>query len=92
MAAIGALKAGEAGGEVATAKEGFDGGSGCGVEWAEGFAVFSFVVGEEYVPAVADELPEGRGAGAAGLVNKWHKECSQEHLLHDARSGVVVRF
>jgi hypothetical protein len=25
---------------------------------------------------VVDELPEGRGAGAAGLVNGGHKECS----------------
>jgi hypothetical protein len=25
---------------------------------------------------VADELPEGRGAGAAGLVSGGHKECS----------------
>ena len=76
VAAIGTLEAGEAGGEVATAEEGFDGGSGGGVERAEGLAVFNFVVGEEVVPAVADELPEGRGAGAAGLVSGGHKECS----------------
>jgi hypothetical protein len=25
---------------------------------------------------VADELPEGRGAGTAGLVDRGHKECS----------------
>jgi hypothetical protein len=25
---------------------------------------------------VADELPEGRGAGTAGLVSGRHKECS----------------
>jgi hypothetical protein len=25
---------------------------------------------------VVDKLPEGRGAGAAGLVSGWHKECS----------------
>jgi len=76
VAAIGALEAGEAGGEVATAEERFDGGSGGGVERAEGFAEFGFVVGEEVVPAVVDELPKGRGAGAAGLVGGWHKECS----------------
>ncbi len=76
VAAIGALEAGEAGGEVATAEEGFHGGSGYGVERAEGLAVFNFVVGEEFVPAVADELPEGRGAGTAGLVSGRHKECS----------------
>jgi hypothetical protein len=33
-------------------------------------------VGEEGVPAVVDDLPEGRSAGAAGLVNRRHKECS----------------
>jgi len=76
VAAVGALEAGEAGGEVATAEEGFDGGRGGGVERAEGLAVFAFVAGEEFVPAVADELPEGRGAGAAGLVSGRNKECS----------------
>jgi len=76
VAAIGALEAGEAGGEVATAEERFNGGSGGGVERAEGLAVFGFVVGEEVVPAVVDELPKGRGAGAAGLVDGRHKKCS----------------
>jgi hypothetical protein len=76
VAAVGALEAGEAGGEVATAEEGFDGGSGGGVERAEGLAVFAFVVGQKGVPAVVDKLPEGRGAGTAGLVNGRHKECS----------------
>jgi hypothetical protein len=33
-------------------------------------------VGEEGVPAVVDDLPEGRGARAAGLVDGGHKECS----------------
>lgn len=76
MAAVGALESREAGGEVATAEEGFDGGSGCVVERAEILAVPFFVVGKEFVPAVVDKLPEGRGAGAAGLVSGWHKECS----------------
>ena len=96
MAAGGALEAGEAGGEVATAEEGFDGGGGGRVERAEILAVFgltasmrsgpasrkcryragAFVVGEEFIPAVVDELPEGRGAGAARLVNGRHEECS----------------
>ena len=69
VAAIGTLEAGEAGGEVATAEEGFDGGRGGGVERAEGLAVFAFIVGQKSVPAVVDELPEGRGAGAAGLID-----------------------
>ena len=76
VTAIGALEAGEAGGEVAAAEEGFDGGSGCGVKRAEGFAVFAFVAGEEVVPAVVDELPERRGTRTAGLVRGRHKECS----------------
>lgn len=76
VTAVGALEAGEAGGEIATAEEGLDGGGGSGVERAEGLAVFVFVVGEEFVPAVADELPERRGAGVAWLVNGGHKECS----------------
>jgi hypothetical protein len=76
VAAVGALEAGEAGGEVTAAEEGLDGGGGGGVERAEGFAVFAFIVGQKSVPAVANELPEGRGAGAAMLVCGRHKECS----------------
>jgi hypothetical protein len=73
VTAIGALESREAGGEVAAAEEGFDGGDGGRVEWAEILAVFRFVVGEEFVPAVVDELPKGRGARAAGLVDGRHK-------------------
>lgn len=76
MPAVGTLETGEAGGEVATAKKGLNGGYGRGRERAEGFAVFRFVVGEEVVPAVVDELPEGRGAGTAGLVDGRHNKCS----------------
>jgi hypothetical protein len=76
VAAIGALEAGEAGSEVATAQEGFDGGDGGRVERAEILAVPFFVFGQKSVPTVVDELPEGRGAGAAGLVDAGHKECS----------------
>ena len=76
VAAVGALKPGEAGGEVATTEEGFDGVDGGGVERAEGFAVFAFVVGEEFVPAVVDGLPEGGGAGTSGMVDGRHKDCS----------------
>lgn len=39
------------------------------VEPAEILAVPFFVVGEEFVPAVLDELPEDRCARAAGLVD-----------------------
>ena len=76
VAAIRALEAGEAGGEVATAEKGLDGGDGGGRERAEGFAVVFFVIGEEVVPAVVDELPEGRSAGMTGMVDGRHKKCS----------------
>lgn len=76
MAAIGAFEARESRGKITAAEEGYDGGSGCGVERAEILAVFAFVVGEEVVPTVVDKLPERRGAGTAGLVDGWHKECS----------------
>lgn len=42
------LSAGEAGGEVAAAEEGFDGDGGGGVERAEGFAVKFFVAGDDW--------------------------------------------
>jgi hypothetical protein len=58
VAAVGALEAGEAGGEVAATEEGLDGGDSVGVEWAEGLAMLLFVVCEEVVPAVVDDLPE----------------------------------
>ena len=76
VAAVGALESGEAGSEVTATEEGLDGGVGGGVERAEIVAVFAFVVGKEVVPAVVDELPEGRSAGAAGLVGDRHKVCS----------------
>ena len=71
-----ALVAGEAGGEVAATEKGLDGGDGVGAEWAEGFSVVFFVTSEEVVPFVVDELPKGRGAGTAGLVDGRHKKCS----------------
>lgn len=86
VAAVRAPEAGEAGGEVTTAEEGFDGGGGRRVERAEILAVAFFVVGEETVPAVVDELPEGRGARAAGIVDGGHKKCSYEQLLCEMRS------
>ena len=73
VTAVGALESGEAAGEVTAAEEGLDGGDGGGLKRAEGFAVAGFVAGEEFVPAVVDELPEGRGAGTAGLVSAGHK-------------------
>ena len=58
VAAVWALETCEAGGEVAATEEGLEGGDGVGAEWAEGLAVLLFVVCEEIVPAVVDELPE----------------------------------
>ena len=58
----------------------FADGDGGGVERTEGRAV-AFLMGREKVrPAVMDELPERRGAGAAGLMDGRHKECVSEHL------------
>ena len=76
VATIRALEAGEAGGEVATAEKGLDGGDGGRRERAEGFTVVFLVVGEEVIPAVVDKLPEGRGAGTTRLVDGRHKKCS----------------
>ena len=76
VAAVGALQAGEALGQVTAAQEGLDDRHGGGVERAVGAAMAGFVVGEEVGPAVVDGLPEGRGAGAAGLVNGRHRRCS----------------
>ena len=72
--------------EEAVAKE-FDGGTevfgGHAVEAAVGGEesvggkdVEVGVVDEKVVPAVVDDLPKGRGAGTAGLVDGRHKECS----------------
>ncbi len=76
VAAVGALEASEAGSEVAIAEEGFDGGGGYGVERSKMLAVSCLAVGRKSGPAVVNELPDGRGAGAAGLANGWHKMCS----------------
>jgi hypothetical protein len=55
-----AVEAGEAGGEVAAAEEGLDGGYSAGTERAEGIAVMLLVVREKVIPAVVNDLPEGR--------------------------------
>jgi hypothetical protein len=38
--------------------------------------VFFLVGGEECFPSGREGLPEWGGAGPAGLVDGWHKECS----------------
>lgn|GEM_PF-1112669 len=92
VAAIRALEPGEAGGEVTAAEKGLDGADGGGWKRAEGFAVFRFVVCEEVIPAMVDELPEGRGTGTAGLIDGRHKKCSYEQCLCEARSGGMNRI
>ncbi|MGB6219885.1 MAG: hypothetical protein WBG04_02545 [Haloferula sp.] len=92
VAAVGTLYTGEAGGKVAATKKTFDGGDGLASERAEAFAMAGFVLGEEVIPAVVDELPEGRGARTPGLVDGGHKECSKEHLLCEASSGGIDRM
>ncbi len=80
LAAGNGLRAGEARRQVAAAEEELDDGDGGGVERTVGRAV-AFLMGREKVrPAVMDELPERRGAGAAGLMDGRHKECAYEHL------------
>jgi hypothetical protein len=58
VAAVRAKQAGEAGGEIATAEEGTDGGNGIGAQGTHGGAVVPFVFGEEIVPGVVDDLPQ----------------------------------
>jgi hypothetical protein len=53
------VKVGEAGGENAAPEKGADGGDGIGAQWSHGAAVVLFVGGEEVVPGVVDDLPEG---------------------------------
>ena len=92
MAAVRAFEARESGGKVATAEEGFDGCDGGRVERAENRAVIFFIISDEGTPAVIDKLPQRRGTGTAGLVDRWHKVCSYEHFLCGARSGVIDRI
>jgi hypothetical protein len=92
VAAIGALKAGEASGEVAAAVEAIDDGDRVGAEGTVGLAMAVLVVGEEFAPGVVDNLPEGRGAGSSGLVDGGHKECSEEQSMCGARLGGMDRM
>ena len=68
MAAIGVgtLEAGESGGEVATFVEVVYGIDGEGAKRAVALAVFGFVVGEEIIPGMVDDLPERGGSGRRG--------------------------
>ena len=57
MATVGAVEAGEPGGEIAAAVELIDHGDGVSAQRAVDFAVDSFVSGEKIVPGMADDLP-----------------------------------
>jgi len=59
VAAIRAVEAGEPGGEIAAAEEGADGGGGIRTQWSHGAAMVLFVTGEEIVPGMVNDLPEG---------------------------------
>jgi hypothetical protein len=59
VAAIGAVEAGEAGSEIAAPEKGADGGDGIGAQRSHGAAMVFFVAGEEVIPGLVDDLPEG---------------------------------
>ena len=82
MAAIGAVEAEEAGGEVAAAEEVADGGEDVGAEWSDGGAVVFLVGGEEGVPSGGDQLRE-YGAGTVRLT--WRLLRSQRHCRPPCR-------
>ena len=72
VAAIGALEAGEACGEVAAPEKGADGVDGIRAERPHGGAVVLFVGGNEGVSCRVDDLPEVRSARAARMVDRGH--------------------
>ena len=53
---------------------GSDGGDGFPAQRPHRAAVVLFVTGEEIIPGVVDDLPEGRGARAARVVNRGHND------------------
>jgi len=73
VAAVGALEAGESGREVAAAVELLDDVDGVGSKRTVGLAARAFVVGEETVPGVVDDLPERGCAGTPRAVDGRHK-------------------
>jgi hypothetical protein len=84
------MEAAEAGCEVAAAEEGADGGDRLGAQRPHGTAVVLFVAGEEIVPGVINNLPEGRGARAARVVDRGH-ERRWEHSSGQRRRAQECR-
>ena len=79
MAAVGALETGESGGKVAAAVELVDHRHGIPAQRAMSPAMAGFIVGDEFVPGVVDDLPKGRGARTAGPIDGRYK-CFFEHF------------
>ena len=72
VSAVRTLESRKSGSEVAAAVELADDVDGVGAEGTVDGAVTLFVAGDEIRPAVVDDLPEGRGAGAARAVDRGH--------------------
>ena len=70
VAAVGAVEAEKAGGEVAAAEEIADGGEDVRAERAEGGTVVFLVGGDEGVPGGGEDLPEWARRGGGG-VGRW---------------------
>jgi hypothetical protein len=70
VAAIRALEAGKTCGEVATPEKSADGVDGILTERPHGGAVVHLVGGNQGIPCVVDDLPEGRCARAAWMVDR----------------------
>jgi hypothetical protein len=67
------LEPGESGGEVAAAVELADDVDGVVAEGAVNGAVALLVSADKIGPAMVDDLPKRRGAGAARAVDGWHR-------------------
>ncbi len=72
MAAVGALEPGESGGEIAAAVKLIDHGHGIPTQRTVSLAVTGFVVCDEIVPGIVDDLPEWRGAWSARAIDGRH--------------------
>jgi hypothetical protein len=80
VSAVGTLEPREPCGEVAAAMELADDVDGVMAEGAVNGAVAVFVAGDKIGPAMVDNLPERRGAGAARAVDGGHGNCLIEQL------------
>jgi hypothetical protein len=90
VAAIGAMNAGEAGGEIAAPEKGADGGDGIGAQRSHGAAVMLFVAGDEIVPSVVDDLTTSMQRGFA----RQESRSTRRRIATEARraGGAVGRW